>query len=261
MTTELLDSTLSRSRALDLSGLDWDLLRSRPLPAAAVRTLRYMQDIESHTVLYLRTLLSTRAVDDAETASFLACWFYEETFHGLALARLLAANGTPAVPRVRSRTSLREKLHAAGAAFVSRAWPDFVAVHMLWGAINELTTLCGYRRLAAVTRHPLLSELLARIIRDESRHFGFYFEQARRRLGVAATGRRARALVERFWAPVGSRVQPAAEVRFVAHHLFDGPDGRAEARKVDDTIRRLPGMHAVALLEAWLDRPVALAPS
>jgi hypothetical protein len=257
MTTSLLDATLSRSRALDLAGLDWASLRSRPLPDAAVRTLRYMQDIESHTVLYLRALLSTRAVDDPETASFLACWFYEETFHGLALARLLDENGTPARPRVRSRTSLREKLRAAGAAAVSRAWPEFVAVHMLWGAINELTTLCGYRRLARLSRHPMLSELLARIVRDESRHFGFYFEQARRRLGASPTARRARALVERFWAPVGSDVQPEAEVRFVAHHLFDGPDGRNAARKVDSTIRTLPGMAAVPLLESWLDRPTA----
>ena len=50
-----------------------------------------MQDIETHTIVYLRTILATRAIDDPEVATFLACWFYEETFHGRALARFLAA--------------------------------------------------------------------------------------------------------------------------------------------------------------------------
>jgi hypothetical protein len=35
---------------------------------------------------------------------------------------------------------------------------------MTWGAINELTTLTGYRRLVAVARHPVLTELLERIM-------------------------------------------------------------------------------------------------
>jgi hypothetical protein len=89
-------------------------------------------------------------------------------------------------------------------------WPDFCAVHMTWGAINELTTLTGYRRLAARAGHPVLSELLERITRDESRHFFFYYRQAELRLRRPAVARVARLLVDRFWAPVGSGVQPSA---------------------------------------------------
>jgi hypothetical protein len=40
-------------------------------------------------------------------------------------------------------------------ALVSRAWPDLCAVHMTWGAINELTTLTGDRRLSVRARHPV----------------------------------------------------------------------------------------------------------
>jgi hypothetical protein len=69
-----------------------------------------------------------------------------------------------------------------------------------------------------------------------------------------AAARIARLLVDRFWAPVGSGVQPDAELRFLATYLFAGPEGRAAARKVDDTIRRLPGFENVQLLEAWMDR-------
>jgi hypothetical protein len=252
------DRYVARSKAIDLSAFDWAAVREHPLPASAVRTLRYMQDIESHTIVYLRSLLATRAIDDPEVATFLACWLYEETFHGMALERFLAAAGHPVPPRPRPRGSepVGKRLESWATAILSRAWPDFCAVHMTWGAINELTTLTGYRRLAAVTSHPVLAELLERIILDESRHFFFYYRQAERRLRGAGAARVARLLVDRFWAPVGSGVQPRAELEFMARYLFAGADGRAAARKVDDTIRRLPGFADVGLLEAWMDRYV-----
>jgi hypothetical protein len=145
--------------------------------------------------------------------------------------------------------------------FASRAWPDFVALHMTWGAINELTTLTGYRRLSAIAGHPVLSELLGRIIRDESRHFFFYYKQAERRLADPRVARVVRFIIERFWSPVGSGVQPTPELRFLAATLLSGPDGQAAARKVDDTIRRLPGMADLPLLCAWVEREApAVAP-
>ena len=131
---------------------------------------------------------------------------------------------------------------------------------MTWGAINELTTLTGYRRLAAVAGHPVLSDLLERIIRDESRHFFFYYRQAEIRLERPSVARIARLLVDRFWAPVGSGVQPREELCFLGAYLFGGAEGRAAARKVDDTIRRLPGFATVRLLEAWMDRFVEVSP-
>jgi hypothetical protein len=125
---------------------------------------------------------------------------------------------------------------------------------MTWGAINELTTLTGYRRLAALAGHPVLSELLERITRDESRHFFFYYRQAELRLRRPAVARVARLLVDRFWAPVGSGVQPQSELTFMASYLFADASGRAAARRADETIRKLPGFATVRLLENWLDR-------
>jgi hypothetical protein len=206
--------------------------------------------------MYLKTLLTTRAVDDPEIATFLACWLYEETFHGRAIARFLGAAGAPVGPRPtpRSWRSLGDQANAIAVALLARTWPDFVAVHMTWGAINELTTLTGYDRLRAVGGHPVLGEVLGRIMRDESRHFYFYFRQAERRLQRPLVARVARAIIDRFWAPVGSGVQPAAETRFLASYLFAGAEGRAAARRVDETIRRLPGFGDAQLLEAWIDR-------
>ena len=251
-----IDAYLARTRALDVSGIAWADVPKHPVTAETIRTLRYMQDIESHTIVYLRALLATRAIDDPDVARFLACWVYEESLHGLALERFLAAAGHPVSPRPtpHGHESPAQWLETRATALLSRIWPDFCAVHMTWGAINELTTLTGYRRLAALARHPVLSELVERITRDESRHFSFYYRQAELRLSRPAVARVARILVDRFWAPVGSGVQPQCELRFMACYLFSDARGRAAARKADDTIRRLPGFATVGLLESWLDR-------
>src|SRR4029450_4049580 len=136
-----IDTWAPRSRPPALDGIAWDEPRRTPLGAATVRTLRYMQDIESHTIIYVRQLLATRAIDDPDVATFLARGFYEETFHGRALARLLAAAGESTVERQRSRQPWLMHVEDQVLALVSRVWPDFVGVHMTWGAINELTTL------------------------------------------------------------------------------------------------------------------------
>jgi hypothetical protein len=249
-----LDSYLSGSRALAIDDLPWADIRNHPLADATVRTLRYMQDIESHTIVYERDLARTRVIDDPEIAAFLACWLYEETFHGRALRRFLDAAGHRTTERIRSRTTLPGRLESLATACIARAWPAFVAVHMTWGAINELSTLVGYQRLAETEAHPLLRELLARIVRDEARHFAFYFKQAERRLTRPAAARVTRLLIDRFWAPVGSGVAPCEETRFVAHHLFGGTDGREAAQRIDAMIRRLPGFADAALVEKWVSR-------
>ena len=85
-----LDTYTARSKALDLDGIAWRDVARYPLSAAAVRTLRYMQDIESHTIVYERELARTRVLDDPEIATFLACWLYEEMSHGRALRRFFS---------------------------------------------------------------------------------------------------------------------------------------------------------------------------
>jgi len=256
-----LDAYVARSGGLDLSAIDWDQVSRHPLPADAARSLRYMQDIERHTIIYLRALLATRAIDDPAVAVFLACWVYEETLHGLALARFLEAAGHPLPPRARphGQEPFAQRLEASAIALVSKVWPDFCAVHMTWGAINEMTALTTYQRLASKAGHPVLSDLLERIARDEARHFFFYYRQAHIRLERPGAARINRLLIDRFWAPVGSGVQPRQEQRFLTRYLFSGDDGRAAARQIDEPIRRLPGLATARLMEAWIDRVGATA--
>src|SRR6202795_2355054 len=103
MPTFVLHAYVARSGALDLDAIALDEVPRHALWPQAARTLRYMQDIESHTIIYLRSLLASRAVDDPEVATFLACWLYEETFHGIALRRFLEAAGHPTPPRAQPR--------------------------------------------------------------------------------------------------------------------------------------------------------------
>lgn len=250
----MIEDYRSRSDVLAAPDFRPEALRAQPIDAEAVRVLRYMQGVESYTPFYLRSLLSTPAAREPDVGAFLARWLYEETGHGIAIAALLEANGTPLAPRTGRRESWRERLTSSGTAWVSRLRSDFAAVHMLWGAINELSAVTAYRRLARRSGHPAVVDLCARLARDEARHFSFYFEEARRRLAAPRTQRLARRLVERFWAPVGSGVEPESELRFVVGHLFGDAEGRAAARRIDETVHGLPGMAGLPLVEAWLDR-------
>jgi len=256
-----LDAWVSRSGALDLDAIPWAEVTRHEVRPEVVRALTFMQDIESHTIIYLRSLLATRAVDDPEVSTFLACWLHEETVHGIALSRFLECAGHPVPPRAtpRGQEPMAKRLEAWATSMVSKAWPDFCAVHMTWGAINELTTLTGYLRLKTMARHPVLEALLETIMRDESRHFFFYYHQAEKRLQRPAVARVARLLVDKFWAPVGSGVGSDEDLKFMARYLFASPEGRAQARKVDDTLRKLPGFTNGQLLEAWMDRYVGPA--
>ncbi|MGH2556514.1 MAG: ferritin-like domain-containing protein, partial [Actinomycetota bacterium] len=187
---------------------------------------------------------------------------YEELWHGEAFSRFLGEAGyelapdgdrvwgdTPYPSRVARNAWIRRKLGGKGyvshlATLIAAALlKDFVAVHMTWGAVNELSTLHSYHRLIAKTEHPVLVDLLNRIIKDERRHYAFYRAQARMRLGRSAQARTVtRWALEHLWAPVGTGVRPQQETDFVATYLFGDRDGHAAAAELDATIGELPGL-------------------
>src|SRR5215470_17419155 len=172
-----LDRYLRASKRVDVTSVDWDQITETHLPWEEARCLAYMMDIESHTAIFLRDLLATRAAFDPDVTAFLSCWVYEELSHG---------DGYPT--RSDRNAWIRRRLGAKGyvshlATLVGSAiLRDFVAIHMTWGAANELTTLTSYHRLIAKTEHPQLIQLLQAITKDERRHFAFYRAQARMRL-------------------------------------------------------------------------------
>ena len=271
MTTELdfdLDRYLRVSKRVDLTHVDWSRADDFPVSAAEARCLAYMMDIESHTVVYLRDLLATRAILEPDVTAFLSCWVYEELWHGEAFSRFLGEAGFAFAPdrelvsaasaypsKVGRNAWIRQRLggsrhlsHLAtmlGSALVD----EFVAVHMTWGAVNELSTLSGYHALIQQTEHPILIEILQAVIKDERRHFAFYRAQAALRLARSPRARKVtRWAMEHLWAPVGTGVRPQEETDFVIVSLFGGDDGAGRMAQMDATIRGLPGFEDASLL-------------
>ena len=273
-----LDRYLRASRRLDLAGIDWGRVREHALSNEEARCLSYMMDIESHTSIYLRDLLATRAAHEPDITAFLSCWAYEELWHGEALSRFLGEAGHALPPdderpagdaayptRVARNGAIRRALSKRGtmghlATMAGSAMiPDFAALHMTWGAVNELSTLTGYNALIEKSGHPILIELLERIIKDERRHFAFYRAQARMRLARSAVARRiTRWAMEHLWAPVGTGVRPQAETDFVVSWLFGDEPGRRTVAQMDRTIGELPGFTGTSIVrrarEAALSR-------
>ena len=244
---------LRHSAKLEIDDIDFDTFHQRPLGPEALRCLRYIHDVENHTVCYLRDLLVTRAHRDPEVTAFLTLWNYEEFWHGEAIAAILAAHdesaGTGRVEALRQRLARRQAWKPLGFQLASALTPHLTAVHMTWGAVNEWTTQAAYARLSARAGHPTLSELLRRIMKQEGRHIDFYATQARTRLADSrAAQRMTRWALRHFWAPVGSGVVPDAEVTFLSRYLFGGDDGRAVADRIDRRVHRLPGLDGLHLL-------------
>ena len=235
--------------------IDYGGFAHRPLSPGALRCLRYMCDIESHTVCYLRDLLVTPSHADPEVTTFLTMWTYEEYWHGEVLAKVLDAHGIPTgnshIRGLREGLGWRDRMAPIWQALAANlVGTDFVALHMTWGAINEWSTHAGYARLAAREDHPVLTELLGRIMRQETRHVAFYVSQARDRLGASRRAQRlTRFALRRFWEPVGSGVMPRAETRHLLRFLFAGEDaGSSPFDRIDGRIDRLPGLAGLRLL-------------
>jgi hypothetical protein len=234
--------------------IDYTEFARRPLSADALRSLRYMADIESHTVCYLRDLLVTPSHADPAVTTFLTMWVFEEHWHGEVLDKVLAAHGLPTgaahTAAVRKRLGWRDRLAPIGQALIANVvGEDFVAVHMTWGAINEWSAYAGYARLAELEQHAALSTLLTRIMRQESRHAAFYASQARERLATSTRARRlTRFALKRFWEPVGAGVAPRSETRHMLHFLLGDASGRRTLDQIDERVHRLPGLDGLNLV-------------
>jgi rubrerythrin len=273
-----IDRYLRNSKKVDLSEVAWEEIPNHALSDGDVMCMHYMMDIETHTVIYLRDLLATRAAYDPHITAFLACWVYEELWHGEAFSDFLRHYGievpaesklpdgsTPLPTRPRRTAQLREqmgvghKLAMVPSLIGSSLMPDFVALHMTWGAINELSTLTGYYQLIRRCEHPVLHTMLGRIIQDERRHFAFYRAQAKARLtGTRRAQLLVRLMLRNFWTPVGAGVKCDEEVDALTLYLFgDSPEGREAIREIDATIGELPGMDGMGLLESVLDTAIA----
>ncbi len=250
-----IDRFAEESTSVSWSDLDLDAFRRDPLPTETLRTLRYMCDVEYHTVCYLRDMLVTPSHTDGEVSTFMTMWNREEFWHGEALAAVLGVHGITVefdeLKARRMKMGWKDRLDPVKQSLLGNVvGKDFIAVHMTWGMANERSAAAAYRRLVHIDPHPALTPLLLRIAQQETRHIAFYATQAAKRLEASPRARTiTRFALSKFWGPVGSGIMAEPEVSHVMRHLFSGEDGLHEVRKMDEQIARLPGLEGLTIVE------------
>ena len=246
------------SRKLDTTGVAWDDVTRYPLAKGDLFCLHYVMDIENHVPLYISHLLVTRACMDPILTAFLACWNYEELWHGENLGKLLNLYGIEfdtqdRIARVRANLGVQNSLSILTTMAGSWLVKDFSAIYLTIGAINELTTLTGYGALIRKSKHPVLADLLSRIVKDERRHYAFYYNSAKEWLsGNEKAQHIDRWALDRVWVPVGKGVKTQEEVDALACYLFDDEQGEEELLAIDEKIGKLPGLSGIKLMSKAL---------
>jgi hypothetical protein len=234
------------SKRVDISDIDLSQASRYPVSDDEVRALTYMCDIESHTIVYLRAILNTCAIEDPQTTSFLNCWAYEEFFHGRTIRMFLDEIGAPVsstrMLEVQKASSFTEWLKELGSSILCRFSRHFHGAYLTYGAISELSTLEGYGVMARRTQNPILAEVVRRLAKDERRHFSFYYNKARLELQARNAQRLTNFVIRYFWLPVGGGVKPDSEVSWILSFILGDPEGSEIARRIDATIAKLPGL-------------------
>ena len=261
---EILDWYEKQPRALTsefLDSIDWKRIRDYPLDERLIPVLLYMRDVETLTDMYYRQLRRTPTGRDPVISKFMERWGHEEILHGELLNRFLNEAGVESTDKwqqqVRKAVSsfyhLNSYLITSLTNLVGR---KFTATHMTFGAIHEMSTTQGYRRLMKLADHPVLTQILNGIIREESMHTKFYSSVARLELRQNDFAQKiARYVVEHFWQPVGQGSLPKARTHYVIATLFGGEEGRECAeRTVSERIRQLPGFADLTRVSETVER-------
>jgi hypothetical protein len=96
--------------------------------------------------------------------------------------------------------------------------------------------------LASRTQNPILADILRRLAKDERRHFSFYYNKAKLELQARNAQRLTTFIIKYFWLPVGVGVKSDAEVNWILNYILRGSEGEKVARRIDETIAKLPGL-------------------
>jgi len=248
---DVLDWYERQDRALTpefMSAIPWDKVKETPFDEKFVPVLFYMRDVETLTDMYHRELLRTPTGKDPYIRKFMERWGVEEITHGEMMNRFLNELGYETDEKW--QTEVRDavtKVYRANAYMLTTLTnligKKFTATHMTFGAIHEMEAAQGYRRLKALTDHPVLNPILDAIIKEESAHNQFYWSVAKLELNKNETARRiARFVTDHFWAPVGQGSLAKRRTEYLVATLFSGGEGiETIDAKVTQRVRQLPG--------------------
>ena len=248
---EVLDWYERQPRALSkeyVNNIKWKEIKNYQLNPAFVPVLIYMRDIEYFTDMYYQELRRTPTGKDPIIRKFMDRWSIEELYHGNLLNRFLEEAGVPTGKNWQVEATRKiPRFYRLGSYLVDHASRPFGkyfhGAHMVWGAINEITAQNAYRRLADLSGHPVLKQLLIGIVQEESIHGSFYWNVARVKLNENQFSKiLAKFIIGKFWSPVGQGAKPKGETNYVMATLFPGKEGlQLFDEKIGSRIERLPG--------------------
>jgi hypothetical protein len=230
-----------------IDSIDWASVSRYELDPRLVPVITYMRDVESLTDMYYRELRRTPTGKDPVIRKFMERWSVEESLHGELLNRFLVEAGCVTGDRWKQQVErsvsryyqFNSRLITSLTNLIGR---KFTATHMTFGAIHEMSTTQGYRRLTTLADHPVLTKLLRGIIREESAHTKFYSSVARIELrGNEHAQRIARYVIDHFWQPVGQGSLPKDKTHYVISTLFSGSEGiDCAKRTISERVKQLP---------------------
>ena len=235
-----------------IGGINWQDIKNHPLDKKFIPVLLYMRDVEALTDMYYEELRRTPTGKDPVISKFMERWSVEEQTHGELLNRFLNEAGIETDEKWdkqvrRAVSSVYTVNNYLITTLTNLVGKRFTATHMAFGAIHEMSTTIGYRRLTKLADHPVLTEILRGIIREESAHTQFYRSVAKIELQKSEFSQKlSRFLVKHFWTPVGSGAKPAKESNYTIATLFSGEEGLDWIDKnVSQRIQTLPGFEGL----------------
>jgi hypothetical protein len=244
-----------------ISAIPWDQVKNYPLNDRFIPVLLYMRDVETLTDMYHREMLWTPTGKDPYISKFMERWGLEERTHGEVLDRFLNEAG------FETGDKWRENLRrSVSKAYVANTYltallarligKKFTATHMTFGAVHEMSTAQGYRQLAKLAGHPVLTHLLNGIIREEAAHTQFYWNVARLELAKNKVSQKmTRFIIEHFWRPVGQGSVPKHRTELMIGTLFgDKPSLKTLDKKVTRRVQQLPGFDDLTMITETIGR-------
>lgn len=248
---EVLDWYEKQPRTLTnefIGNIAWNDIKNYPLDKKFVPVLLYMRDVETLTDVYYTELRRTPTGKDPVISKFMERWSHEEQTHGELLNRFLNEAGIETEEKWQAQVKNAVSNFYTFNAYLITSITNlvgkrFTATHMTFGAIHEMSTTQGYRRLDELAGHPVLSQILKAIVKEESAHTNFYRSVARLELQRSElTQKIARFIIKHFWAPVGSGAKPKKDTDYTIATLFGGAEGLNYLdRNVTRRVHEFPG--------------------
>jgi len=250
-----------------INNISWKDVKNYELNEKFVPVLLYMRDVEVLTDMYYEELRRTPTGKDPIISKFMERWGIEEVTHGEVINRFLNEAGIETGEKwkeqVRRKVSPAYKLNTYLLTMLTNlVGKKFTATHMTFGAIHEMTTGQGYRRLMKMANHPVLDEILTAIMREESAHTKFYWSVAKIELQKSKFARKtARTIINKFYKPVGQGSIPKTQTEYLIKTLFNGKDGvEWIERTVSSKVQTLPGFDGLTKISDHIRRIISAQP-